>query len=80
MLLVINRRFYPTECDIAASTMIFKVRRLQNNSDIDVICKLLHCLNVKNVPKSMKSIEQKLHHNFDLKEHFKCYYICYECG
>ena len=60
--------------------MIYKVRRLQNNKDIDLMCQLLNALNVKNVPISMKSIEKKLHHKFDLKEYFKCYYICSGCG
>ncbi|CAF2047871.1 unnamed protein product [Rotaria magnacalcarata] len=76
----VNRRSCPTSSDIAASMMIFKVRRLQNNKDIDLICKLLNTFNIKNVPISMKSVETKLHRKFSLKEYFKCYYICSECG
>ncbi|CAF3394937.1 unnamed protein product [Rotaria socialis] len=76
----VNRRSCPTSSDIAASMMIFKVRRLQNNRDIDLICKLLNTFNIKNVPISMKSVETKIHRKFNLKEYFKCYYICSECG
>ncbi|CAF4781800.1 unnamed protein product, partial [Rotaria sp. Silwood2] len=47
---LIHRRSSPTSCDIAASAMIYKVRRSQNNKNIDLICKLLNALNVKNVP------------------------------
>lgn len=60
--------------------MIFKVRRLQNNKDIDTICNLLQVLNVENIPKSMKAIERQLHQNFDLKDFYQCYYICANCG
>lgn len=70
----------PTLRDIAIAAMIFKVRRLQNNKDMDVICKLFNALGVKNIPKSMKSIQQQLHHDFDLKKLYKCYYICSNCG
>ncbi|CAF4913098.1 unnamed protein product [Rotaria socialis] len=79
-VLAVNRRSCPTSSDIAASMMIFKVRRLQNNRDIDLICKLLNTFNIKNVPISMKSVETKIHRKFNLKEYFKCYYICSECG
>ena len=59
--------------------MIYKVRRLQNK-DIDFMCQLLNALNVKNLPTSMEYIEKQLHHKFDLKEYFKCYYICSGCN
>ncbi|CAF4319692.1 unnamed protein product [Rotaria magnacalcarata] len=80
ILLAVNRRSCPTSYDIAASMMIFKVRRLQNNKDIDLICKLLNTFNIRNAPITMKSVETKLHRKFNLKEYFKCFYICSECG
>ncbi|CAF4583957.1 unnamed protein product [Rotaria socialis] len=75
-----NRRSEPTLRDIAVTAMIFKIRRLQNNQDINSICKLLDSLSVKNVPKNMKSIQKQLHKDFDLKDLSKCYYVCGACG
>jgi Protein of unknown function (DUF1258) len=60
--------------------MIFKIRRLQNNKDIDTLCKLLNILSVINVPKNMKDIEHKLDNRFDLTNFYHCYYVCSDCG
>ncbi|CAF2551684.1 unnamed protein product [Rotaria sp. Silwood2] len=77
--LVPDHRAQPTSCDIAASATIFKIRRSLNNRDLDVICKLASALNVQDVPKSMREIQEKLHSNIDLKAYFKWYHICTEC-
>lgn len=60
--------------------MIFKIRRSQNNQDMNSMCKLLNSLSVKNAPKNMMSIQKQLHEDFDLKHLSKCYYICGGCG
>ncbi|CAF2964909.1 unnamed protein product [Rotaria sp. Silwood2] len=76
----INRRSELTLRDIAAAIMIFKVRRFQNNKDVDVICKFFNLLSSQHIPKSMKAIQQQLHQDFDLKKFCTCYYICSNCG
>lgn len=60
--------------------MIFKIRRLQNNKDIDVLCKFFNMLSIENIPRSMTAIQQQLHYNLDLKEVYNCYYVCSNCG
>ena len=60
--------------------MIHKVRRLQNNKDIDSLCKLNNALSLDLFPKSMKAIEQQLHPDFDLNEFYKFYSVCSNCG
>jgi hypothetical protein len=77
---VFARRLQPTLRDTAVAAMIFKVRRLQNNKDVDVLCKLLNALSVMNVPRNMKAVENQLHDHFDLKRFYECYYICSDCG
>ncbi|CAF1344306.1 unnamed protein product [Rotaria sordida] len=75
-----NRHFLLTSRDIAAAVMIYKVRRLQNNKDIDSLCKLFNALSVNLFPKSMKAIERQLHPDFDLNKFYKFYRICSNCG
>ena len=60
--------------------MIYKVRRLQNNNDIDSLCKLFKALSFNLFPKSMKAIQQQLHPRFDLNKFYKFYSICSNCG
>lgn len=60
--------------------MIFKIRRLQNNRDIDVLCEFFTALSMENIPKSMKSIQQQLCAAFDLNKLSECYHICSNCG
>ena len=74
------RRSCPTSKDIAAAMIILKVRRSQNNKDIDFICELLNALNAQKISISVKSIERKLYPKFNLKECLQCYDICSICG
>ena len=60
--------------------MIYKIRRLQNNKDIDSLCKFFNILSMNLFPKSMKAIQQQLHPNFDLNKFYKFYGICSNCG
>jgi len=76
----LNRRSVPTLRDIASSIIIFKIRRLQNNKDIDVLCQFMNTFGVKNVPKNMKAIEKQLHGELDMNDVCKWYYICSNCG
>ncbi|CAF2518954.1 unnamed protein product [Rotaria sp. Silwood2] len=75
-----NGRFLPTSRDIAVAAMIYKVRRLQNNKDIDSLCKLFNALSINLFPKSMKAIQQQLHPGFDINKFYKFYTICSNCG
>jgi hypothetical protein len=75
-----NRRLLLTSRDIAVAAMIYKVRRLQNNKDIDSLCKLFNALSLDLFPKSMKAIQQQLHPHFDLNGFYKFYNICSNCG
>ncbi|CAF1146827.1 unnamed protein product [Rotaria sordida] len=72
-----NRRFLLTSRDIAVASMIYKVSHLQNNKDMDSLCKLFNALSLNLFPKSMKAIQQQLHPDFDLN---KFYRICSNCG
>ena len=60
--------------------MIYKIRRLQNNKDIDYICGLFHSLSFNLFPKSMKAVQQQLHPAFDLNKFYKFHKICSKCG
>ncbi|CAF1009380.1 unnamed protein product [Rotaria sp. Silwood1] len=75
-----NRRLLLTSPDIAVAVMIYKVRRLQNNKDIDSLCKLFNALFMNLFPKSMKAVQQQLHPGFDLNKFYKFYRICSNCG
>ncbi|CAF3921409.1 unnamed protein product [Rotaria sordida] len=46
-----NRRFLLTSCDIAVASMIYKVSHLQNNKDMDSLCKLFNALSLNLFPK-----------------------------
>ncbi|CAF2063533.1 unnamed protein product [Rotaria magnacalcarata] len=75
-----NRRSLPTSRDIAVAAMIYKIRRLQNNKDVDYLCQLFNSLSFNLFPKSMKAIEQQLHPAFELNKFYKFYKICSNCG
>lgn len=75
-----RRRLQRTSRDTAVTAMIFKIRRLQNNKDIDAICKLLNILSVMNVPRNLKAIEHQLDNQFDLTNFYQCYHLCSDCG
>lgn len=77
---VFRRRSQRTPRDTAVTAMIFKIRRLQNNKDIDSLCQLLNVLSVINVPKNMKAIEHQLDDHFDLTNFYQCYHLCSDCG
>ena len=77
---VFRRRSQRTIRDTAVIAMIFKIRRLQNNKDLDILCKLLNVLSITNVPRNMKSIEHQLDNQFDLKHFYRCYHQCSNCG
>lgn len=78
--LVFRRRSKPTLRDVAAAAMIFKIRRLQNNKDLDILCDFFRVLSVENIPRNMKSIQQQLHYDFNLEHFCNCYYVCSNCG
>ena len=71
------RRSQPTGSDIAASAVIFKVRRQQNNSDINAYCRFLKALNGPEIPTSWKSIKRKM--KLDVSSKWFCYKICNAC-
>ncbi|CAF5193202.1 unnamed protein product, partial [Rotaria magnacalcarata] len=75
-----NRRSLPTSRDIAVAAMIYKIRRLQNNKDVDYLCQLFNSLSFNLFPKSMNAIEQQLHPAFELNKFYKFYKICSNCG
>ena len=77
---VFRRRLQPTIRDTAVAAMLFKVRRLLNNKDLEVLCKLFNVLSVMNVPRNMKAIEHQLDEQFDLKDFYQCYHLCSNCG
>ena len=74
----ISRRPYPTTDDVSAAAVIFKIRRQQNNSDIDVFCDLINAFNVSNAPKSWQSIKRNM--KLDVSSHWYCAQICNACG
>ena len=77
---VTNRRSQPTIRDIAVTLCILKVRRLLNNVDIDILCKLFRVFNVSHIPRSMVAIQEQLHPDFCLQHYYKFYNICSNCG
>ena len=60
--------------------MIYKIRRLQNNKDIDSLCQSFNALFLNLFRKSLKAIQQQLHPAFDLNKFYKFYRICSNCG
>lgn len=72
------RREDPTLHDIAASAVIWKTRRQQNNTDVDIFCDLVHSLNVTNAPTSWKSIKQRF--KLDVPGNWSVLVICNNCG
>lgn len=71
-------RLQITSSDIAASMVIFKIRRKQNNNDINTYCKFMNALNVPEVPTSWKSIKRKL--KLDVSPKWFYCKICNICG
>lgn len=57
-----------------------KVRRSFNNKDIDTICDFFRQFNLKNIPRGMNGIKERLNPGFDLQSYYKCYFICETCG
>ena len=72
------RRTQPTGSDIVVLAVIFKIRRQQNNSDINAYCRLLKALVGSEIPTSWKSIKRKMKLDVSSKE--ICYKICNACG
>ncbi|CAF4388678.1 unnamed protein product, partial [Didymodactylos carnosus] len=72
------RRTQQTQEDTATSSVIFKVRRRQNNVDMNFLAQFLHALNVSNAPLSWNSIKRKI----SLNKQFKSvhYNLCSDCG
>ena len=75
-----RRRLQPTLRDTSVLAMIFKIRRLQNNKDIDFLCKLFNVFSMMNMPKNMKAIEKQLNNRFHLETFYECFHICSNCG
>jgi hypothetical protein len=69
---------WPTTNDVSAAAVIFKTRRQQNGSDIDVFCDLVNDLNVANAPKSWKSIKKSM--KLGVSGYCGCVQICNICG
>ncbi|CAF0800968.1 unnamed protein product [Didymodactylos carnosus] len=76
----IVRRLKPTRKDISATTMIIKVRRSQNNRDIDQLRRFLNSLQVDDAPKSMQAVQENLRCQTDLNINCESYKICSKCG
>ncbi|CAF1573448.1 unnamed protein product, partial [Didymodactylos carnosus] len=75
-----TRRLNPTQQDISAATMVMKIRRSQNNRDIDRLCRFLNSLEVDNAPKSMKAVQKNLSRQENLNINWESYKICSKCG
>lgn len=73
-----SRREHPTLSDIAASAVIWKTQRKQNNTDVDIFCDLIHSLNVPNAPTSWKLIKQRF--KLDVAGNWSVLVICNSCG
>jgi hypothetical protein len=71
-------RLQPTGSDIATSIIIFKIRKKQNNTEINTYCNLMRALNVPEMATSWKSIKRKM--ELDVSSKWFCCKICNICG
>ncbi|CAF1339385.1 unnamed protein product, partial [Didymodactylos carnosus] len=64
--------------DIAAASIIYKIRSRQSNADMDIFCSMINSLNVPNSSFSWKSI--KAITKLDVRSGWSSCQICNQCG